>query len=80
MTHKITIEHEFIPGQPVYVFIAQNAPVKTIIKGLDVAIEEAGVKTVYKVNYTDRAFAEDEVYETIDEVLQAQREILERSE
>ena len=80
MTHKITIEHEFIPGQPVYIFSAQNAPVKTILKGLDVAIGEAGVKTVYKVNYSDRAFAEDEVYGTVDEVLQAQREILERSE
>jgi len=80
MTHETTIQHRFRPGCPVYVFNAQNAPVKTILKGLDVAIGEAGVKTVYKVNYSDRAFAEDEVYGTVDEVLQAQREILERSE
>jgi len=80
MTHETTIQHKFRPGTRVYVFNSADAIVKTKIKEVRVKITGGNQSsTSYDVAQIT-PYAEDEVYGTVDEVLQAQREILERSE
>jgi hypothetical protein len=80
MIHETTIQHKFRPGTPVYVFNSANAIIKTKVEEVKIKITfNKRTSTSYNVGQVI-PYAEDQVYGTVDEVLQAQREILERSE
>jgi len=80
MTHETTIQHRFRPGCPVYVF-NKCAILKTKVNRFHYRAGPKDHKEVtYHVDGVVDSYSEDEVYSTVDEVLQVQREILERSE
>jgi len=85
MTHETTIQHRYTLGNLVYMFNKRGVIGKGKVTGCQFYLTgRSEGRTLYKIYSAkegfDETYAEDEVYETIDEVLQAQREILERSE